>query len=194
MNEYLIYQIICNPTKLSYIGYTGVGLHKRVMRHLMTAYQKQEQNKKLTQIQEALMRYDIDRFRLKVLHDNISDKNTADMLEMYYIKKYDTFKHGYNMTIGGEGVYVIDIDDRDEILLQAKNGCSLTLLSKIYNCSVKDIVKCINDQHKYDRLSHILKAYRRDMTYDSYKLFEDKGSTNETEQNYQRVDWNSSKL
>ena len=194
MNEYLIYQIICNPTKLSYIGYTGVGLHKRVMRHLMTAYQKQEQNKKLTQIQEALMRYDFDRFKLKVLHNNISDKNTADMLEMYYIKKYDTFKHGYNMTIGGEGVYVIDIDDRDEILLQAKNGCSLILLSKIYNCSVKDIVKCINDQHKYDRLSHILKAYRRDMTYDSYKLFEDKGSTDETEQNYQRVDWNSSKL
>ena len=189
MNTYLIYEIICKPTKLSYIGYTGVGLHKRILRHLMTAYQKHETHQKLTQIQEVLMRYGIDQFKLKTLHDNIYDKNTADMLEMYYIKKHDTFKNGYNMTIGGEGVYVIDIDDREEIVYQVKNGCSPALLSKIYNCSISDIWKCVNDQYKYDRLSHIMKVYKEDMTYDSYKLFKDKESDEKEKHDYQRDEW-----
>jgi group I intron endonuclease len=43
-----------------------------------------------------------DIFNRVILEDNISNE-TLNEKEIYYIKKYDTFKNGYNSTIGGDG-------------------------------------------------------------------------------------------
>lgn len=171
---YTIYKILCKPTWMEYIGYTGVDPEIRFSRHFQTAKKKFNEHKKLTRFQKILICYKREDFSLTILHSNIRDKNTADMLEMYYIYKFNTLKHGYNMTIGGDGVYIIDFDDRVKMLSLLRNGLSIKEIAGRFHKSFFDTLKCIDANEKYGRLEHILEVYRRDLTYDNYTFNEDK--------------------
>jgi group I intron endonuclease len=42
-------------------------------------------------------------FERIILEDNIENLEKLNELEIFYIQKYDTFKNGYNLTLGGDG-------------------------------------------------------------------------------------------
>lgn len=53
-------------------------------------------------IKLAIEKYGIENFEKEIL-ETCADKNSANVAEIFYIKKYDTIKCGYNISTGGNG-------------------------------------------------------------------------------------------
>lgn len=89
----------------AYIGQSKYGLAYRVKRHHQDAFSRLKE----TKIAKALRKYGEANFEFSVLYEvDCADKITLkqleyslNQLEKFYIKEYDTFKHGYNDSEGG---------------------------------------------------------------------------------------------
>lgn len=76
-----------------YIGITTRTIKERFAEHC----------KAESYIGKAIRKYGVENFKVYGLDVATSNKELCD-LEVYYIEKYDTFRNGYNQTIGGDGV------------------------------------------------------------------------------------------
>lgn len=130
-----IYKITNIINGLSYIGQTKYNAIYRFYAHLSTI--------KNTRFYNSIQKYGKDSFKLEILEDNVPiDK--LDELEIYYIKKFNTFLNGYNETKGGSGIksYKHSIKTKEKIskkVLEAyKNG---KILSKNRNEKIKNALK-----------------------------------------------------
>lgn len=90
-----IYKITNKINGKSYIG-QSIHIEKRWKEH--KSMQHYDDYK--TTLYSAFRKYGIENFTFKVLVQ--CGKEDLDDLEKYYIKKYDTFKNGYNMNRGGQ--------------------------------------------------------------------------------------------
>lgn len=63
-----------------------------------------------------MRKYGIENFNISVLESGKMTKERADELEEYYIKKFNCYHYGYNMTYGGEGKPTIASSKTDIIL------------------------------------------------------------------------------
>lgn len=96
-----IYKITNTINGKIYIG-QSIYLKKRIKRHL--SYKSHKDNLALY---KAFNKYGIDKFTIKILETidtgKCADiKSELDMLEIFYIKKYDSYNSGYNQTLGGD--------------------------------------------------------------------------------------------
>ena len=53
---------------------------------------------------KAIRKYGWHSFTHEIVEDNIGSQELANEREIYWISYYDSYKHGYNMTIGGSGI------------------------------------------------------------------------------------------
>ena len=83
-----------NKEGKSYVGETSSTLIDRVRNHL---------RKKGTEFEKAINRKNMDHFEWAILQDNLTDIEKRFEREKFFIKKYDTYNKGYNMTKGGGG-------------------------------------------------------------------------------------------
>ena len=84
----------------SYIG-QSIDIEKRIKVHFWAAY-KENLPSYNYHIYQAIRKYGKENFEWKILETlETYDRQKLDELEQFYIKKYDTFKHGYNMNEGG---------------------------------------------------------------------------------------------
>lgn len=83
-----------------YIGQTVNKFNKRKVQHLSDAKNNKYPNFKF---HRALRKYGKDVFDWDILHKNVCDTNTLNILEQLEITIHDSFNNGYNMTLGGEG-------------------------------------------------------------------------------------------
>lgn len=94
-----IYRFI-SPSGKSYIGQTANDPEIRKLQHKYTA------NKGLdTKFYKAIRKYGFDSFDFEIIYTVVTDGNLREelnTLETYYIGKFDSYKNGYNMTIGGD--------------------------------------------------------------------------------------------
>ncbi len=97
MNQ--IYKITNKINGKSYIGLTTQGIIRRWSEHKYR-FNLGERDHRLYL---AMRKYGIENFEYEVL-ETVKDKNMLSVLEAQYIKKFDSFKNGYNMTDGGEFV------------------------------------------------------------------------------------------
>lgn len=107
MWEGWIYKIVNNVNDKVYIGQTRLNLETRFKQH--KKYSTKLDDKHSFQIHRAMHKYGLDNFKIieldKVESDNKKNlKNVLDKKEIYYISLYDSYKNGYNATLGGEGV------------------------------------------------------------------------------------------
>ena len=72
-----------------YIGQTTKTLEERKLQHL----------KKGSYFHNALKKYSMKNFEWSIIE---KCKDDLDLAEQWYIRKFDTYKNGYNMTFGGE--------------------------------------------------------------------------------------------
>lgn len=100
-----IYRITNLINHKSYIGKTEYGNpekrwneHKRDMR---------KDRCKDRALYRAMRKYGVDNFRFEILEET---DNPCDR-ERFYIKKFNTFHYGYNMTRGGDGTSDLDVSD-----------------------------------------------------------------------------------
>lgn len=91
-----------SPSGKSYIGQT-VREKVRMQRHKRAAL-----NGSLCTFHKAIRKYGFENFKYEVLFtidndDKIRVKQKLNFMERYYIRKYDSYNNGYNMTLGGDG-------------------------------------------------------------------------------------------
>lgn len=105
MKRYQVYIHTSTTSKKSYVGYTRLGINKRLHKHFTNAYYGIDNH-----FYRAIRKYGIDDFVSKVLYET-DDQIDALKKEKYYIELYDTYVHGYNMSMGGLGGNIIRLLD-----------------------------------------------------------------------------------
>ena len=94
----IIYKVLNKINGKEYIGQTVGSLKIRKRKHISAALR----NPGTIYFHKAIRKYGIDNFKWEILTecDTIEELNR---LEIHYIKLYNTFNNGYNLTLGGNG-------------------------------------------------------------------------------------------
>lgn len=100
-----IYKIINDINGKIYIGKTNLTIEKRWKQHIKDSSKPNIQHRPLY---KAIQKYGIEHFHIKEI-EQCSVKD-ASKREKYWIEYYNTFKNGYNATIGGDGKTYCDYD------------------------------------------------------------------------------------
>lgn len=95
MHKGLIYKYTSKTTSKSYIG---KALHSNIERRKL----RHKYDKINTHFYRARDKYGYDDFHFSIIEDNISEHILSER-EVYWISFYDSFRNGYNSTLGGDG-------------------------------------------------------------------------------------------
>lgn len=98
-----IYQIINDINQKIYIGKTEFSIEKRFKEHCRDAFK--ERNKKRP-LYAAMRKYGVNHFHIEL----IEETDRPEEREIYWIKQKQSFRDGYNATLGGDGRRYIDYD------------------------------------------------------------------------------------
>ena len=123
-----IYLITNKINNKKYVGKTTQSIKKRWQEHLRNSKKKKYE---LRPLYNAIRKYGIENFVIKEI-----EKCDADILserEQYWIQHYDTYKNGYNATLGGDGSIILDYNEIIKTYLISHNA---TQVARTLNCSV----------------------------------------------------------
>ena len=98
-----IYQITNNINGKIYVGKTEFSIEKRFKEHCEDAFKDGKEKRPLY---AAMRKYGIEHFHIEL----IEETNNPEERECYWIEQKQSFKYGYNATIGGDGRKYIDYD------------------------------------------------------------------------------------
>ena len=121
-----------------YIGKTERNIDKRFAEHKSDCFKRLKEKRPLY---SAMRKYGIENFTCSILIET----SNPEQDEIRFIKEYDTYKNGYNATLGGDGSRYVNIDI--ETLISEYNESNLitiTYLAKKYG-------------HDVDTISNLLK-------------------------------------
>lgn len=102
VNGFIVYKITNKITNESYIGSTQLSILQRFTTLYFRSHKKNYDDKKNTKLYQAMIKYGIDNFEVKVI-GRYKNKNIMREKEVYYIKKFNTVEKGYNHTETGTG-------------------------------------------------------------------------------------------
>lgn len=91
----IIYKIINDINDKVYIGQTRQLLSRRWAKHLSDSLTKD------THLYRAMQKYGVDHFQIIPVEENIPVELLNER-EQYWIQEFNSFKEGYNSTIGGD--------------------------------------------------------------------------------------------
>ena len=94
----IIYKVLNKVNGKIYIGQTIKDLKVRKALHIYGV-----NNNSQVHFHRALRKYGEDAFSWEII-DSANDIESLNQKEIYWIKYYDSFNNGYNMTIGGGGI------------------------------------------------------------------------------------------
>ena len=95
--KYEIYMHTFSASGKSYIGMTKMGVTERLHKHYINACAGDK-----THFYRAIRKYGLSNIKTVILGHTFSEKEAREM-ECKFIAQFDTFKNGYNMTLGGDG-------------------------------------------------------------------------------------------
>lgn len=121
-----IYKITNNINGKCYIGKTERTIQIRWSEHTRLSRFKLD-----LPLYRALSKYGIDNFSIKEIEE--CDNNILDEREIYWIEYFDSYKAGYNCTVGGEGGIKTYAKDIDTIIERYLNGERLDQICKEYH-------------------------------------------------------------
>lgn len=119
-----------------YIGKTLLTVEKRWKEHCED-YKKQRNEKR--PLYSAMNKYGIENFKIEQIEE-CSDKIINER-EVYWIEHYQSFKHGYNATIGGDGKAYLDYDLICETYKQVQNAAKTAEICGCCADSVRNILR-----------------------------------------------------
>lgn len=145
-----IYKIVNDINNKVYIGQTIQNPGKRLQGHINDAftidYSKMDY-KYNHKFARALRKYGIEHFKIIVIEEcNINNLNEK---EIYYIDKYNSFKDGYNTTLGGDGIITIKFSSEEiKYIIESytKELISIANIAKSLGVS-SHTIKNILDRH-----------------------------------------------
>lgn len=136
-----IYKITNIINNKIYIGKTLATVEKRWKEHLST-YQKETENHR--PLYSAMKKYGIDNFLIDTIEECDVDQLSAR--ERYWIEFYQSFKHGYNATLGGDGKPYIDYELVKITYKKLQNITDTAKKLGISRESVSRILSVLNEQ------------------------------------------------
>ena len=98
-----IYQIINDINNKIYIGKTEFSIDKRFKEHCFDAFKERNEKRPLY---SAMRKYGIEHFHIEL----IEETDNPEEREKYWIEQKQSFKNGYNATLGGDGKKYLDYD------------------------------------------------------------------------------------
>ena len=104
--KYEVYKISNDINDKLYIGITSSGISVRFKQH----------SKAESYIGNAIRKHGVEHFKIEVI-DVAETREEVMKKEIYWIDHYNSFKKGYNLTVGGEGTslnYKIEIKLNDK--------------------------------------------------------------------------------
>lgn len=152
-----------------YIG-QAQNIKKRIQHHI--------KSRDSLYFHNALRKYGYANFNIYILEFAEIDK--LPDLEIYYIKKYNSFENGYNLTEGGEGMRGRHITEEQKKNIGEKNSKETWAYNYKLNYYLKsesreglvELIKekgyDINPQNIYDAIQN--KSYSKDFTFGNSKL------------------------
>lgn len=130
-----IYKITNKLNQKSYIGKTEKNVEERWKTHCYDANKGIFNNRPLY---SAINKYGKENFQIELIEEVDSDFLTNR--EIYWINFYNTYKAGYNATLGGEGKCHYNYD---EILLLFQQGKSNKEIVKELGCCIGTVVDAL---------------------------------------------------
>lgn len=91
-----IYEVTCLNTGKFYIGFT-TNFDNRKYNH------KRSYSKKDNKFYRAIRKHGWDNFNWKIIYQSLDANHCLKIMESYFIQEYNSYKNGYNETLGGEG-------------------------------------------------------------------------------------------
>lgn len=124
----LIYIIRNTINEKVYIGQTTMDVRTRFRSHLKAARKNDKHTRKLY---NAINKYGKDNFYYEIIEKRIPIVG-LDEKEINYIKKFNSYKKGYNSTAGGDSPLIYKIEDQETILEMLQAGFYYTELAELY--------------------------------------------------------------
>lgn len=125
-----IYKITNKITSEAYIG-QSVDIYDRWTKHKAPSHQKYH-------LQYALDKYGVDNFTFEIIEECLPQD--LDERERYWIAFYDTYKHGYNETLGGQGEQKYNYE---EIYNLWRSGLKCKEIQQMLNCGDEVVTKAL---------------------------------------------------
>lgn len=101
-------------------------------------------------IYKAFRKYGIENFSFSVVEE--CEQSLLNEREKFWIQHFNSFEHGYNMTIGGNGTELIS---RSDVYDLWDDGFSVADIASQMDCSPVTISKIIRGYDKYDKAESI---------------------------------------
>lgn len=139
-----IYVITNKINGKQYVGQTSSSLEERFKQHVSDSHRRPFEKRPLY---DAMNKYGSDNFSISLLEE--CPIQEVDIKEIYWIGKLDTYKKGYNATLGGEGTPLYNYEEIAEKYKELQNQ---TKTAHFFNCSV-DTVKTACMQYNIPLLS-----------------------------------------
>lgn len=137
-----IYKITNSINNKIYIGKTNKTIQQRFQEYIQDS--KRERNEKRP-LYDAMNKYGIENFYIEQIEECSLEE--ASEREKYWIEYYNSFKYGYNATLGGDGNPYLDYDLIFKIYQEVKNIHKTSIL---YGCDEHSVSKILN----YFNVSH----------------------------------------
>lgn len=133
-----IYLITNKINSKKYVGKTTYSLRHRFNQHVSDA----KACRYNSALHTAIRKYGENSFEIQLLE--ICEDCMANDKEAYWINYYNTYKNGYNSTLGGDGKPTLDRPSKDELNQKIKDGWSLRKLANHYNVYAKTVKLWLN--------------------------------------------------
>lgn len=127
-----IYVITNDINNKQYVGKTNNTIENRFQEHLKDSKRRKNEKRPLY---NAINKYGIEHFSIEQLEECSPEE--ASVKEIYWIGKLDTYKNGYNATLGGDSRTLYDYK---AIVDKYKELQNQTLTAKFFHCDT-DTVK-----------------------------------------------------
>lgn len=133
-----IYKITNDINGKLYIGKTNRSIETRFQEHINVS-KKEYKNRPLY---DAMNKYGVDHFHIEQIDICETDED-ASAKEIYWIAYYDTYRHGYNATLGGDGKQLLDLNE-EEIIEKYQELKSKRAVGRYFNVDEKTIRHILN--------------------------------------------------
>lgn len=139
-------------------------------RHVKRRWREHIKGNEGSVISKAIQKYGKENFEFNVIERCSRDE--AFDKEEYYIKKYGTFKEGYNMTTGGDGVrgYVKTLTEEDvwNIIHDLRAGKTSEYIADKYEISVSYVNKLnLGEAWYFDGVKYPIRKSQYELTLES---------------------------
>lgn len=128
-----------------YIGKTYSTLKERLNTHINDALREDRPNK--TKFQNAIRKYGPNNFKIELLGQ--FEEGVLEQKEMRYIKLYDSYKNGYNSTLGGEGSRTISEDIMNSIINMYHDNIPINKIAIHNGIHVATVRKILTNNSDY---------------------------------------------